>query len=164
MSYYIIIRGPLGIGKTTVSKHLSKKLNAKHIEMDTVLKEHHLDTIPPNAPCIPVNQFIKANQIVLSEAIELLEKTTVVIFDACFYHKEVIDNLVQHLPYKHYIFTLKAPLHVCIQRDCGREHPCGKDAATAVHALVSKFDCGMNIDVTNDINQSVETIIKNLPQ
>jgi shikimate kinase len=42
MTYYIIIRGPLGCGKTTIAKNLSKKLNAEYFAVDRILDEHNL--------------------------------------------------------------------------------------------------------------------------
>ena len=43
MSYYIIIRGPLGCGKSTVSKRLTNILNGHYIDVDEILKEQGLD-------------------------------------------------------------------------------------------------------------------------
>ena len=43
MSYIIIIRGPLGVGKSTVSKELAKKLKGRHIPIDKVLEENNLE-------------------------------------------------------------------------------------------------------------------------
>jgi shikimate kinase len=34
MEYFVIIRGPLGVGKTTIAKRLAKQLNAKYISID----------------------------------------------------------------------------------------------------------------------------------
>lgn len=42
MSYYIIIRGPLACGKTTVSRELAEKLKATHISIDEILDKHEL--------------------------------------------------------------------------------------------------------------------------
>ena len=89
MSYFIIIRGPLGSGKSTLSKKLAHTLNAKHIRIDEVLEKNGLDTMPPDAPCISAENFIKANEIVLPEVKKLLTKGKIVIFDACFYHTSV---------------------------------------------------------------------------
>ncbi len=73
MSYYIIIRGPLGSGKSTLSAKLAHKLDAKHVHMDEVLEKHGLDKMPPDAPCIPAENFIKANEIVLPEVKKSLD-------------------------------------------------------------------------------------------
>lgn len=74
MAYFIIIRGPLGCGKTTTSKRLSKVLNAEYISIDKVLEEHDLDNIDPELECIPVENFIKANEIVLPRVKERLKR------------------------------------------------------------------------------------------
>jgi tRNA uridine 5-carbamoylmethylation protein Kti12 len=163
MSYYIIIRGPLGSGKSTISEKLAQLLDAKHVHVDEVLEKHGLDKMPPDAPCISAENFIKANEIVLPEVKEFLSGGKVVIFDACFYHKEVIEHLVQNLPYEHYIFTLKAPLELCVQRDSQRSKTYGEGAAAAVHSLVSRFDYGINIDVTGGLEDTLKDILSHLP-
>lgn len=163
MSYYIIIRGPLGSGKSTISEKLAQLLDAKHVHMDEVLKKHGLDKMPPDAPCISVENFLKANEIVLPEVKELLSGGKIVIFDACFYHKEVIEHLVQNLPYEHYIFTLKAPLELCVKRDNERSKTHGEGAAGAVHSLVSRFDYGTNIDVARGLEDTIKDIVSYLP-
>lgn len=163
MSYYIIIRGPLGSGKSTISEKLAQLLDAKHVHMDEVLEKHGFDKMPPDAPCISAENFIKANEIVLPEVKELLSGGKIVIFDACFYHKEVIEHLVQNLPYEHYIFTLKASLELCVQRDSERYKTYGEGAASAVHSLASRFDYGTNIDVTGDLEDTLKVIFSHLP-
>ena len=67
MNYYIIIRGPLGIGKSTIAISLAKELNAEHISMDKVLEENGLDKVEPDAECIPAKNFILADEIILPE-------------------------------------------------------------------------------------------------
>ncbi|MBN1585279.1 AAA family ATPase [Candidatus Uhrbacteria bacterium] len=163
MSYYIIIRGPLGSGKSTISEKLAQILDAKYIGMDEVLEKHGLDKMPPDAPCIPAENFIKANEIVLPEVKKLLTGGKIVIFDACFYHKEVIEHLVQNLEMPHYIFTLKAPLELCIKRDSERSKTLGEGAAGAVHSLVSRFDYGNIVDVTGGLEDAIKDILSFLP-
>jgi len=85
MSYYIIIRGPLGSGKSTISEKLAHLLNAKHVYIDEVLEKHGLDKILPDAPCISAENFIKANITILPEVKELLSNGKIVTFDTCFY-------------------------------------------------------------------------------
>lgn len=165
MSYYIIIRGPLGIGKSTIAKRLSEILDAKYIDIDSILKKQGLDKVDKNAGCIPTKNFIKVDEIIFPEIKEKLNKGKIVIFDACFYHKEHIEHIIQNLLYPHYIFTLKAPLEVCIERDSKRKKTHGKDAATAVHYLVSKFDYGTTIDISKKgIEQAVQEILSYLPK
>ncbi len=163
MTYYIIIRGPLAIGKTTIALELAKKLKAEYISMDKLLKELNLDNIDEKQGCISAKNFIKADEFILPKITEDLNNGKIMIIDGCFYHKEQINHLINNLNYKHYIFTLKASLETCIDRDKGRKKPHGAGAATAVHNLVNRFDYGIVIDTEDkDINKTVEEIIKNI--
>lgn len=158
MSYYIIIRGPLGCGKTTIAKRLAKKLGAEYVGIDEVLDQSGLGDVPPDAPCIPVENFIKTNEIIIPRAKRKLSNGQVVIFDGCFYHKEAIKHLIYNLEFLHYIFTLKVPLETCIERDRGRTRAYGEDAARAVYNLVSQFDYGININVSQRLDKSDKVI------
>ena len=161
MTFWIIIRGPLGIGKSTIAKSLAKELDAEYISMDQILEENGLDK-RENKPCIPAKNFIKANEIILTKVKKDLEDK-IVIFDGCFYHKEQIEHLIKKLNTQNYIFNLKASLKTCINRDKKRDKVYGKDAATAVHNLVSKFDYGININTENKTpKQTIKEIISNL--
>jgi len=61
MSYYIIIRGPLGIGKSTIAEVLSKKLKAKHYEIDRILNENNIKEWENGY--VSIKSFIKTNEI-----------------------------------------------------------------------------------------------------
>ena len=162
MCYFIIIRGPLGIGKTTIATRLAKVLKAEYYPFDLFLEKYKLDKVPPNAPCIPAKNFIKVNNIILPKMKKLLKKK-IVIFDGCFYHKKHLLHLIKSLKYPHYVFTLKAPVGVCIQRDRKRKKTLGKDSAKAVHWLCSKFDYGIVIKTgRKTINGTVKEIINYL--
>ena len=158
MGYFIIIRGPLGCGKTTIAKRLVDILKAEYVSIDEVLEMHGLDEIDPNAECISAENFIKANEIVLPKAKQNLQNGKVVIFDGCFYHKKPVVHLIKNLQYPHYIFTLKAPVDVCIERDHRRSKSYSEDATRAVHTLVSRFDCGTVIDVTKSLGEAINEI------
>lgn len=164
MGYYIIIRGALGSGKTTLSKKLATCLNAEYISIDEVLEKLKLDIIDTKEKCIPVKNFIEASENILHEAVKKLQRGKIIIFDGCFYHKKVIEHLIQNLPFPNYIFTLKAPLEVCIQRDNKRVHAYGKDAACDVYNLVSRFDYGKSIDVTGSLEDAFKEITSYLPK
>jgi len=43
MSYYIIIRGPLAVGKSTIAKKLAEILKADYVPFDDLLHEYGLD-------------------------------------------------------------------------------------------------------------------------
>ena len=128
---------------------LAKELNAEYASVDEVLDKHGLDQAPTEAECIPAENFIKADEIIFPEVKQLLGKNKPVIFDGCFYHKEHIEHLIKNLSYPHHIFTLKASLEICIERDKNRNKVYGEGAACAVHYLVSKFDSGIVINTEN---------------
>jgi shikimate kinase len=138
MKYYVIIRGPLGVGKTTVAKKLAKALHAKYISIDAILEKNGLDKV--KGKCIPAGNFIKANETILSQV------RGMAVFDGNFYHEKQIQHLVRNLRTPCFVFTLKAPLDVCVKRDETRKGKYGKEAAKAVYALVSRFDYGISID------------------
>ena len=136
---------------------------AEYISFDTVLEKHGLDKVGPHEPCIPVENFVKADQIILPKIISRLKEGGAVLLDGNFYHREHIEHLIKCVPYDHYVFTLKAPVEVCIERDAQREKPYGVDAVCVVHKLVSAFDYGITIDATRPFDAVVKEIASHLP-
>jgi predicted kinase len=162
---YIIIRGPLGIGKSTIAKKLATRLRAVRISLDDVLAERGLDSVDPGEGCIPAKNFITAQEAILPEVRAHLHNGRIVIFDGCFYHPETIDHLTASLdPFPSIIFTLKAPLETCIERDRTREPPLGEEATRAVHALVSRFDHGTVIDATQPIDAIITAMMQKIEE
>jgi tRNA uridine 5-carbamoylmethylation protein Kti12 len=145
LGYYLIIRGPLGCGKSTISKELAKELNAEYIAVDRVLDEHNL-TNDWEDGYISQKSFLKVNEIVSERAKKLLNKNKPVIFDGNFYWKSCIDDLISRLNYPHYVFTLKAPVETCINRDEERGKTHGEDAARAVYKKSTSFEYGIPIE------------------
>jgi predicted kinase len=139
----LLIRGPLGVGKTTVARLLSAQLNGCYLSIDTILEENGLDQVKNG---IPARNFLCANELALPAARTVLAAGQPVIFDGNFYYKSPIWHLRRSLPAPFYGFTLKAPVEICIERDKGRELVYGEDSATWVHYLVSRFEYGIPID------------------
>ncbi len=160
-AFYIIIRGPLGCGKTTIAKKVAKHLKARHISIDKILDQHNL-TQDKERGYISQRSFRKANSRVISLAKKALEKGTPVIFDGNFYWKSQIEDLIKRLPFPHKAFTLKCPLGVCIRRDKLRKETHGRDAAMAVYKKSIEFTYGRVIDVTKPLSQSLKKIISHL--
>lgn len=103
MNYFIIIRGPLGSGKTTISKELSRILPAEHILIDQILEENNL-TEEKEEGYISQKSFMKANEIAVGRAKKFLDCDKSVIFDGNFYWTSQIEDLIKRLNYPHYIF------------------------------------------------------------
>jgi predicted kinase len=142
LSKVILIRGPLGVGKTTIALELCKRLDGCYISIDALLSEHALDQ---GSNGIPARNFITANGYALPIAQAALSNGQPVILDGNFYYKSQIKHLLKRLPEPAYVFTLNASVAECIARDQGREHVYGKDAAAWVHYLVSRFTFGIPI-------------------
>ncbi len=164
MSYFVIIRGPLGCGKSTIAKKLAELLHAEYVSTDSLLEKLGLDKADHYEGTIPVKNFIEADEMILPDIKKKLEEGRNVVFDGCFQHKAQIEHLISNLSAAHYVFTLKAPLEVCIERDSKRKRVYGKDAARAVHNLVSRFDYGIIIDVTKSLDKVIQEILSYLPK
>ena len=161
MSFFIIVRGPLGCGKTTIAEKLAKSLKAEYIAIDRILDENNLEK-DIESGYISQKSFIRVNEIVASKARQILESKKPVVFDGNFYWKSQIEDLVKRLGFPHHIFTLKAPLDICIERDKKRLKTHGEDAVRAVYKKSTEFDCGIPIDVTKPLDKCVDEILSHL--
>lgn len=150
MSCFIIIRGPAGVGKSTISKLLVDKINAEVIHFDKVMKELGMDYVS-GEKWIPLNKFLKANKIKIPHIKKRLKHGINIIIDGNFYHEEQIEDLITKLDFQNYVFTLKASLDECIKRDKSRADTLGEQATTDVFKLVSAFDYGITLDTSGKI-------------
>lgn len=162
MSYFIILRGPAAIGKTTISSKLAQLLGGHHISLDTLLAKHNLDYIP-DTPCVPEHLMLAANKLIIPMAQEKLAKGHVVILDGNFYHKSQIEDLINELQFPHFVFTLQADLKTCIFRNNMRSNPLNEQEVKNVFELASTFDYGNVINTNNQtINETIRTILNNI--
>ena len=79
-------------------------------------------------------------------------------YDIDYFNKELARGIEQ------YVFTLKAPVELCIKRDSERTKYHGEGAAYAVHSLVSQFDYGTIIDVNKSLDDTIQDILSYLPR
>jgi thymidylate kinase len=156
MSFFVIVRGPLGIGKSTVSKSLAEKISAKYISIDQLLDDHGLWVSGR------LSEFLRANDFAVERGRGYLERGVPVIFDGNFYWKTQIEDLVRRLGHPHVVFTLKAPLSVCIDRDGGRASSHGETAARQVYAKSMRFDFGIGVDAARPVDLVVREIARYL--
>ena len=160
MVYFIVIRGPAGVGKSSVAERLANILNGVHISFDKIMKENHLDTIVGDG--ISAENFIKANELVIPIAKKELKNNKVVVFDGCFYRKEQLQHLEKELKYKHYVFSLGATLKDCIARNKTRKKSMSDAAIEEVFVLVYKISPGVIIPTSGKSINEVAYEIKSL--
>lgn len=160
VSFYAIVRGPLGAGKTTVSRQVASAVGGKHLAIDTILEDYQLEDWDEDG--ISETSFLRANIIAAREAAPPLRSRTPVIVDGNFYWKSAVDDLVARLWFPHAVFTLKAPLTTCIARDAGRSPSYGPDSAREVYAKTTAFDYGVVVDATGSVETTVEAILVEL--
>lgn len=154
----IIIRGPLGVGKSTVAKAVAEKIGGVYISVDQMLEDNGLDKTVEGEG-IPLANFLKANEIIVQEAQQAHNQGTPTVIDGNFYFKEQMEELVKMLGDGVISFTLKASMETCITRDASRPKPYGEDAVRAVHMLVSAFDHGIIINTdTQTAEETIEAI------
>ncbi len=160
MCYFIIIRGPAGVGKTTVAKKLSARLGGVYVSFDKLMKKHKLDKI--EGGCIIEKNFIKANGIAIPKATKSIRKGKIVVFDGCFYQKSQIEHLIKNMPFNNCVFTLNAALDECISRDKkrGSKTRIGAKRVRDVHNLVSRFEYGVAIDTAKKTEEEIITEIE----
>jgi len=150
MSYYVVIRGPLGVGKTTISRALARSIGAVVVSIDKIADKDWDGG--------SVRLYVRANGVAAKRARRALAKGIPVVFDGCFYWMTQIKDLERRLPFPHRVITLRAPLPVCIRRDSGRKVVFGAEATEQVYRKASRFEYGTSIDATRDIATAVREI------
>jgi broad-specificity NMP kinase len=153
MNKLIIIRGPLGIGKTTIANKLASELHVECISIDEVLKDNGLEKDEDYV----AEDFIKVNEIIIPR-LKLLLKKQCVIVEGNFYFREVLKHLINNTPGNPIVFTLKAALQTCLDRDKERKNSHGPLATEAIYNIVNKFDYGITVDCEQNIENIIEKI------
>lgn len=158
MDCCIIIRGPAGVGKTTIAKSLAERLRAAYFSFDELMEANGLDVIIDDG--IPPENFLEANRLLLPM---VLDKELVVL-DGCFYRKEQLDDMLNNVSgMRVYIFTLTAEIETCLERNRLRKNPLMDNDIRQVYDLVSKLNVGMIIDTTGKtVEQSVLEILNHM--
>lgn len=160
MSFYVVVRGPLGVGKTAVSRGIAAVVGGHHIAIDAILEEYQLEEW--DTDYISERSFLRANEIAVRQARDLLRQGTPVIFDGNFYYRTVIADLIARIDLPHVVFTLKAPLPTCVARDAQRAPSYGVEAAKEVYAITTAFDFGIPVDATAPLDDVIRFALDEL--
>jgi predicted kinase len=155
--FVVIVRGPLGVGKSTVSERLAREIGAEHISIDRILDEEGVWYDGR------LSEFLRANEVAAVRARGPLGRGTSVVFDGNFYWETQIVDLLERFACPSRVFTLSAPLGLCIERDGRREPPHGADAAREVYRKSTAVEWGIEIDATPPVESVVRAIRERLP-
>jgi tRNA uridine 5-carbamoylmethylation protein Kti12 len=147
----VILRGPLGSGKTTIARSAALEFGAEVVSIDEILE---LDEWDGGSEKL----FLRANLIAAKRARGHLARGVPVIVDGNFYWKSAIEDLVGRVRAPHWVFTLELPLRTCIERDRGRPQPYGAEATRAVFRKSTRFRYGIPLDARRPIPAVVDEI------
>ena len=156
MGYYVVLRGPLGVGKTTVARKVARRLGARYISIDRILDAQGFWYDGR------LSEFLNANRVAATLASRPLAQGVPVVLDGNFYWRTQLRDLARRLHRPHLVCTLEAPVEVCIARDARRIPSHGADAARAVHAKSTAFDAGVRIDADRPLASVVREIVERI--
>jgi tRNA uridine 5-carbamoylmethylation protein Kti12 len=160
VGFYVIVRGPLGSGKTALARRLTESLGGRYISIDQILDDHQLELW--DGDYISEQSFLAANRFAVRRAEAGVRRGAPVIIDGNFYWKSVLADLVTKLPYPHLVLTLKVPFSDCVARDAGRTHPLGLENVRMVFDKVTSFDCGLSLDATGSLEDTTRRALRAL--
>lgn len=146
MPHVIIIRGPAGVGKTTVARMLAERIHGVYLSIDERIDAMQVQGEEEGG--IPRKYFLAAQDDCLPTAQQALEAGTSVVLDGNFYWPEQFTHLAAHLPYPQRVVTLMAPLSTCLARDAVRttRAPIGELIIRAVYDLSSRISVGEEME------------------
>lgn len=147
MKKIIILRGPAGAGKTTISRILQKKLNAVIVNYDKELWKRNLNYVKKEK-CVPEENFFTVNKEIIKKINDNIITGNYIVIEQNFYHKTCLLDLSENIKGEVFIFTLEADVEECIERDKKRKG-IGEEAVRDVHRMTSSFKHGIKIDTKN---------------
>ena len=145
----IVIRGALGVGKSTIANKVAEKYSVPYLSLDKIIDDNGLST----EDGIPLENFIKSNDIVVSQS----EGCGLAVLDGCFYYSKQIEDLKQKFAGDVIFITLYSSLEKCIERDSKRDKVYGKESAEFVFNMSDGIREGYYIDNENLTEEEFES-------
>jgi predicted kinase len=153
MGYLVIVRGPLGVGKSVVARRLARRLGGRYISIDEILEHHALEEWSHGY--ISLRSFLRANELAARLARTALRRGTPAVVDGNFYYRRQVDDLARRLRVPWLVFSLHAPLRECLRRDARRTPSFGAGAVRAVFHKVARVAVGQPVGATRPVGPIV---------
>ena len=156
-AFLVIVRGPLGAGKSALSRRLAEELGGVVISIDQILMDRDLGRW--GSVYITLDSFLTANRYAAEAVDRVLGNGRPAVVDGNFYWREAIDDLLRRIPCPSATLTLDVGLEECVARDALRVPSLGEEAARLVYAKVTSFDYGTRLDATPPLENVVQAAL-----
>ncbi|MEK6963590.1 MAG: hypothetical protein AABX70_04130 [Nanoarchaeota archaeon] len=154
---YVLIRGPIGVGKTSVAKRFSNLLSLDcypsfFIEFDRFRRE--LGIGEPTYLNKRVGTFLLVERMN-----QLIQKGSLPVVEGVFYEGNM-NHLRRNITGLALLIKLMAPLDICIERDQRRTYPRGVERVVPVwnslqHTVVSEVSINTETRTIEEIVDDV---------
>jgi len=162
MTYFLIIRGTAGVGKSTISKLVADRINAKVYHYDRIMKGFGFNYIP-GEKWIPLHKFLSADSKMIPKFISRFEKGENIILEGNFYHNEQVKNLVSKIGFDCVIINLNGSLDTCIKRNKDRGEKMSQSVIEEVYGIMPKFEDGIDIETDGkEVKEIVDEIVNKI--
>ncbi len=160
------------MGKSAIAGALAARIDATHLSIDKVLEENGLEEWDRDR--ISLKSFLRANEIVARQSLGHLAAGRSVVIDGCFYWRQQVEDIMERIGRQCLVFTLEAPLALCIERDGKRPVPppgtgpvggmkMGREATEFVYKITTEVRAGIPVDARGEIEGTVSCILGLLP-
>ncbi len=155
---YILIRGSIGVGKTTIATLLEKKISEENYHA----KLWSLDKFKNENVSKDVTYYAKRRAIELLTPIvnSSIDKNNVPLIEGVLYEQDLFLYLINNVYGKALKVKLTAPLELCIKRDSIRAYPRGVYRVTRTWNLLQNVH-GDDYEV-NAGNKNIEEIVNEI--
>ena len=156
MTKTILLRGPAGVGKSTIGKQLQEQLSGNWANLDIDLFKH---MISKDSSAFRSDT---AHDVALYFIEKLLQSSVNIIAEEIFkepFYKQTLE-LFEKYDYQILTVFLTAPVDTVVQRDAGRAKNKGEDIIKGLHSEIVSLNEKLVIDTSQNTIQEIADQIK----